>query len=87
VNIGHHLARHGLKPEVRRVVAREVDVASTILSYTAETSTSLIVMGGYGHSPVRVDTWRSYAWYLNLNDSTGVDVPLNVRGDCRQRSG
>jgi len=53
VNIGHHLARHGLKPEVRRVVAREIDVASAILSYTAETSTSLIVMGGYGHSRVR----------------------------------
>jgi nucleotide-binding universal stress UspA family protein len=34
-------------------VAREIDVASAILSYTAETSTSLIVMGGYGHSRVR----------------------------------
>jgi nucleotide-binding universal stress UspA family protein len=52
-DIGQHLARHGLKPEIRRVVAREIDVASAILSHAAEISTDLIVMGGYGHSRMR----------------------------------
>jgi nucleotide-binding universal stress UspA family protein len=30
-----------------------MDVANTILSHAADTSTDFIVMGGYGHSRVR----------------------------------
>jgi nucleotide-binding universal stress UspA family protein len=52
-DIGQHLARHGLKVEVKRVVATESDVANTILSYVADASADLIVMGGYGHSRLR----------------------------------
>jgi nucleotide-binding universal stress UspA family protein len=51
--IGHHLARHDLKVDVKRIVATESDVANTILSYVADASADLIVMGGYGHSRVR----------------------------------
>ena len=52
-DIGQHLARHGLKVEVRRIVATDSDVASTILSHAADTSADFIVMGGYGHSRLR----------------------------------
>jgi nucleotide-binding universal stress UspA family protein len=53
IDIGQHLARHGLKVEVKRIVAIDSDVASTILSHAADTSADFIVMGGYGHSRLR----------------------------------
>ena len=52
-DIGQHLARHGLKVEVKRIVATDTDVANTILSHAADTSADFIVMGGYGHSRLR----------------------------------
>jgi nucleotide-binding universal stress UspA family protein len=52
-DIAHHLARHGLKVELKQIVARDVDVANTILSHAADAETDLIVMGGYGHSRLR----------------------------------
>jgi nucleotide-binding universal stress UspA family protein len=52
-DIAHHLARHRLKVELEKLVAPDTDVASTILSHAADTSVSLIVMGGYGHSRLR----------------------------------
>jgi nucleotide-binding universal stress UspA family protein len=52
-DIAHHLARHGAKAEIERIVATEIDVASTILSHAADTSADLLVMGGYGHSRLR----------------------------------
>jgi nucleotide-binding universal stress UspA family protein len=52
-DIGQHLARHGLKVDVKRIVATETDIASTILSHAADTSADFIVMGGYGHSRLR----------------------------------
>jgi nucleotide-binding universal stress UspA family protein len=52
-DIGHHLARHGLKVEVKRIVSTDVDVPNTILSHAADSSADFIVMGGYGHSRLR----------------------------------
>ena len=52
-DLGQHLARHGLKVDVKRITSTEPDVSSTILSYAADSSTDLIVMGGYGHSRLR----------------------------------
>ena len=52
-DIAQHLARHGLKVDLKPIVAPDSDVASTILSYAADSSTDLIVMGGYGHSRLR----------------------------------
>jgi nucleotide-binding universal stress UspA family protein len=52
-DIGQHLARHGLKIEVKRIVATDTDVANTILSHAADTSADFLVMGGYGHSRLR----------------------------------
>jgi nucleotide-binding universal stress UspA family protein len=54
-DIMHHLARHGLKVELRRIPLGDVDVANVILSQAADTDTDLIVMGGYGHS-----RWREF---------------------------
>jgi len=51
--IALHLARHGAQVEVKSIFTAETDVASTILSYAADTSTDFLVMGGYGHSRLR----------------------------------
>jgi nucleotide-binding universal stress UspA family protein len=53
VEIGQHLARHGLNIDVRQLVAEDVDVANTILSYAADNAVDFMVMGGYGHSRLR----------------------------------
>ena len=53
VEIGTHLARHGLKIDVHQLVAEDIDVANTILSFAADNATDFIVMGGYGHSRLR----------------------------------
>jgi nucleotide-binding universal stress UspA family protein len=52
-DIGEHLARHDLKVVVKRITSPDVDTASTILSYAADSSADMIVMGGYGHSRLR----------------------------------
>jgi nucleotide-binding universal stress UspA family protein len=52
-DLGQHLARHGLKIDVKRITSPDIDVASTILSYAADTSADFLVMGGYGHSRLR----------------------------------
>ena len=52
-DIGQHLARHGLKVEVKRIVATDTGVADTLLSHAADTAADFMVMGGYGHSRLR----------------------------------
>jgi nucleotide-binding universal stress UspA family protein len=52
-DMGQHLARHGLKVDVKRITSPDIDVTSTILSYAADSSADMIVMGGYGHSRLR----------------------------------
>lgn len=52
-DMGQHLARHGLKVDVNRIVEGDIDVADAILSHAADSSADFIVMGGYGHSRLR----------------------------------
>jgi nucleotide-binding universal stress UspA family protein len=52
-DIGLHLARHGIKVEVQRVEARDLDTANAILSHVANVGADLLVMGAYGHSRLR----------------------------------
>jgi nucleotide-binding universal stress UspA family protein len=52
-DLGQHLARYGLKVEVKRITSPDIDVPSTILSYAADSSADMVVMGGYGHSRLR----------------------------------
>jgi nucleotide-binding universal stress UspA family protein len=52
-DLGQHLARHGLKVDVKRLTSPDIGVAATLLSYAADSGADLIVMGGYGHSRLR----------------------------------
>ncbi len=52
-DIGQHLARHGLKVEVKRIAGGNIDVADALLSHAADSGIDFIVMGGYGHSRLR----------------------------------
>jgi nucleotide-binding universal stress UspA family protein len=52
-DMAHHLARHGLMIDLKRVVAPDIDVSDAVLSHAADSSADLIVMGGYGHSRFR----------------------------------
>jgi nucleotide-binding universal stress UspA family protein len=52
-DIGQHLARHGVKIEVHRTAATDIDIANLILSYAADLSADFMVMGAYGHSRLR----------------------------------
>jgi nucleotide-binding universal stress UspA family protein len=51
--IAEHLARHGLKVELKPIAGADSDVAATILSHAADSAADFIVMGGYGHSRLR----------------------------------
>lgn len=51
--VAAHLARHGLEVELKPIVSPDLDVADAVLSHAADTSTDLIVMGGYGHTRLR----------------------------------
>jgi nucleotide-binding universal stress UspA family protein len=53
VDMGRHLARHGLKVEVTHVMRGELDVEDALLSHAADTDADFMVMGGYGHSRLR----------------------------------
>jgi nucleotide-binding universal stress UspA family protein len=53
VDMGQHLARHGLKVEVQRIPGGDVDVADALLSHAADSGADFMVMGGYGHSRLR----------------------------------
>jgi len=51
--LAKHLARHDVKVQVVKVPAVDIDVTNAILSYVADVSGTLIVMGGYGHARLR----------------------------------
>jgi nucleotide-binding universal stress UspA family protein len=53
VEMAKHLARHDVKVQIETVPAADIDVANAILSYVADNSGTLIVMGGYGHAKLR----------------------------------
>jgi nucleotide-binding universal stress UspA family protein len=52
-DMGQHLARRGVKVEVKRLVAGDTDVPNLLLSHAADSAADLMVMGGYGHSRLR----------------------------------
>jgi nucleotide-binding universal stress UspA family protein len=51
--ITRHLAHHGITAKTARTVMTNISAADTLLSYAAETSADLLVVGGYGHSRLR----------------------------------
>jgi nucleotide-binding universal stress UspA family protein len=52
-DMGQHLARHGLKVDVKRIAGGDIDVADALLSHVADSGADFMVMGGYGHSRLR----------------------------------
>jgi nucleotide-binding universal stress UspA family protein len=52
-DLGQHLARHGVNIRIKHITSPDTDVPSAILSYAADSSADMIVMGGYGHSRLR----------------------------------
>ena len=53
VEIRRHLARYGVNVEIQILYAAAIGVTDVILSYVADRSADMIVMGGYGHSRLR----------------------------------
>lgn len=51
--IAAHLARHGVKAEVREAASDDASVGETILAQARDVGAGLLVMGGYGHSRLR----------------------------------
>lgn len=53
-DVARHLARHNLNAQVRSLpLGSGVGVAEAILNEVADQGADLVVMGGYGHSPLR----------------------------------
>ncbi|MGB6543185.1 MAG: universal stress protein [Xanthobacteraceae bacterium] len=53
VDLGRHLARHGLNVAVERIPGGDINVGEALLSRAADSGADLMVMGGYGHSRLR----------------------------------
>ena len=51
--MAQHLARRGFKVNLQQITAQDIDIGNAILSYAADASADLLVMGGYGHSRLR----------------------------------
>lgn len=48
-----HLARHGIKAELRRISGGGLSVGNAILAEIGDSGADLLVMGGFGHSRMR----------------------------------
>jgi nucleotide-binding universal stress UspA family protein len=51
--MSEHLARHGVQANIKRMAKGDIAIEDVILSYAADSSADLMVMGGYGHSRLR----------------------------------
>ena len=52
-DIATHLARHGVKVEVKVYNQRDLSVSDVLLARMADEGTDLLVLGGYGHTRLR----------------------------------
>lgn len=52
-DIATHLARHGVKVDVKVHTQRDLSIADVILSRISDESADLVVMGAYGHTRLR----------------------------------
>ncbi|MGC8476216.1 MAG: universal stress protein [Acetobacteraceae bacterium] len=51
--LARHLQRHGIRATALRSVTEDIPDAEALLSYVCDIGADLLVMGGYGHSPLR----------------------------------
>ena len=79
-DIAHHLARHGLKVEVERLVARDIDITSTILSSTRRRYRRRSHRHGrlWPFALARIRSRRRDAGNPGLDDGAGFDVALTA---------
>lgn len=52
-DIALHLTRHGCDVKVERLESPDIGIGDTLLSYLADRSADLVVMGAYGHARLR----------------------------------
>lgn len=52
-DIATHLARHGIKVEVKVYTQRDLSVGDMLLARIADEGADLVVLGGYGHARMR----------------------------------
>ena len=52
-DITRHLSRHGISAETARTALASISASDALLSYAADISADLLVVGGYGHSRLR----------------------------------
>jgi nucleotide-binding universal stress UspA family protein len=52
-NMSEHLARHGVRVEIKRIAKGDIAVQAALLDYAADSGADFMVMGGYGHSRLR----------------------------------
>jgi nucleotide-binding universal stress UspA family protein len=52
-DIARHLVRHGINAETARTVMTSISASDALLSYAADLSAEMLVVGGYGHSRLR----------------------------------
>ena len=52
-DISRHLARHGISAKTARTTMDSTSASDALLSYAADVSADLLVVGGYGHSRLR----------------------------------
>jgi nucleotide-binding universal stress UspA family protein len=52
-HMSQHLARHGVKANIKRMPKGDISIQDVLLSYAADSGADFMVMGGYGHSRLR----------------------------------
>ena len=52
-DITRHLTRHGISAKTARTALASISASDALLSYAADVSADLLVVGGYGHSRLR----------------------------------
>jgi len=55
--LARHLQRHGVAATAVRTVTDGIPDSDALLSYACDVSADLLVLGGYGHSPLRERMW------------------------------
>ena len=75
-DLGQHLARHGLKVDVKRITSPDIDVTSTILSYAADSRRHDRDGRLRPFALARIRARRRHPRHSRIDDGAGADVAL-----------